>query len=168
MIKIAFKYGLMGSAVLLIIFFIYYFTGSNPLIEMDFLDVFVLPVFLFFGVKEYRDVVNNKVLAFWQGMSVGFIIYGTIAILVPLITWVVLALDSSIAADYIADLLQSLAENKETLIEKLGQEKYEKTVSDAGSTTNYYLVLDILLKKLATGFLLTSVISVVMKRKEKP
>ncbi len=166
-IKIPVKFGALGAAVIVLIFLVYYFMGSNPVIEMDMLDLFILPIFLFFGIKEYRDRFNQGLLEFWQGMTVGFFVYILIAGLSALFIWVFIDLiDTSIVEEYIADRLKGLHEIKEKIIEEMGEDLFHESVDKVGNTTSRDIALDGFLKKSAIGFLLTSVLSVVLKRKK--
>lgn len=167
MVKVSVKFGLLGAAVNIVIFLVYFFLGYNPLLEMGALDIFILPVFLFFGVKEYRDVVNGRLLDFWQGMTVGFIIYSFIAVIFAMFIWLFLEIDTALVEEYISDRLHKTHESKEMIIDKMGQGAFDDTVREIGNMTISDLVLDGLFKKAGIGFLLTSLITVVMKRKDK-
>jgi len=163
------KFGLMGTGVIILMFFVYQFTGSNPLIEMRIFDFFIIPIFLFFGIKDFRDADNSGLMEFWQGMTAGFIIYGCIAVIYSAFLWLAVSLISpNMLEEYIAQSLKVLNENSEKLIGQMGQENFDTSYLDVGKTTTFDLVLDSLVKKAGIGFFLTSLIATVLKKKEKP
>ncbi len=168
LVKVPVRFGLMGVGVLLGIFLIYYFSGNNPLIEMDMLDLFIVPIFLYFGVREYRDNFNNGKMEFWQGMTAGLFIYMIIAAVFSGVLFLFLEyLDTSLAESYIDSKLAELSDSEQKIIEEMGQASYDEMVTSTTATTVKVLVLDTFLRKVAIGFFLTSVISIVMKRKNK-
>ncbi|MFY0627896.1 MAG: DUF4199 domain-containing protein [Reichenbachiella sp.] len=166
--KSSVKFGAIGAGVIAFIFLAYYVLGSNPLIEMDMIDVFILPIFLFFGIKEYRERYNNQLLEFWQGMTVGFFVYTTMATVSAVFIWIFIdAIDVSLTENFVSDRLASLHEIKNKIIEEMGQDSFAETVREVGNTSSIDVAMDGFLKKLVIGFLLTSVISVIMKRKSE-
>jgi hypothetical protein len=162
------KFGLIGTGIHIFIFFIYYFIGANPLIEMYTIDIFILPVFLYFGIREYRDYNNNKLLSFGQGMTAGLILYVLIATLTAVFAYFFLEYgDSGLMESYVQNRITKLTGNEQKIIEEMGQASYDESLNQLKVTTSKTLALDNFLKRIAIGFLLTSIISMVMKRKQK-
>lgn len=166
--KVPLKFGLIGSVITIAMFFVIYWTGANPLLEMRIFDFFIIPVFLFFGLKEFRDTYHQKIMEFWQGMTVGFFIYFTIAFLYSGFLWLALQLiDPEILQGYITESLNVIKENKDLLIEKVGIESYEDSYAEVSQTTAFDLVADSFVKKAGIGFMLTSVLSTIFKKRSK-
>jgi len=164
--KVPLKYGTIGAGMIALMFFIFYAAGTNPLVEMQLFDFFILPVFLFFGLKEYRDAYNQRLMEFWQGMTVGFIVYFTIALLSSSLTWVFVQwVDSSLLASYIANSLSELDQKKVEIIKRMGEDTFLTSQQGVRATNIFDLALDSFLKKTAVGLLLTIMISVIMRRK---
>ena len=165
-IKVPLKYGIFGSMMVVVMFLVFYFAGSNPLIEMNTFDFFILPIFLFFGVKEFRDNFNGKYLEFWEGMTVGFIIYATIALLTSLFIFVFLISDGgTLLAGYIQSTAEGFEATRPETIKELGEAIYVQELQDIKSTTASIVFLDNLFRKAAVGLLLTIMLSVITRKK---
>jgi len=81
LVNVPVKFGLIGSGLFMLMFVITHYIGKNPLIDLKIFDFILIPIFLFAAMKEFRDFRNNKILHFWQGMTVGFLTFMSIGIL---------------------------------------------------------------------------------------
>ncbi|SMD33242.1 Protein of unknown function [Reichenbachiella faecimaris] len=166
--KVPFKFGLIGAAINIAMFFVLHWTGSNPLMEMRVFDFFIIPVFIFFGIKEFRDTFNQGLMEFWQGMTVGFFIYGSIALLYAVFLWMALQLaDVEMLQSYITESLNVIKENKDILTEEMGADNYQSSYNEVSKTTALDIATDSLVKKAGIGFLLTSLLSTILKKQPK-
>ena len=164
--KVPAKFGAFGAIMIIAMFCVFYFTESNPLTEMGLFDFFIIPIFLFFGIKEFKDSYNHKLLEFWQGMTAGFVVYFSIAILTSLFIFIFLNLSGSeMMDDYVANKLEILAEKKSGIIEEMGEETFLNSEKDILSVSIFDVTLDNFLKKTFIGLLLTIMIAVIMRRK---
>lgn len=166
--QVPLKFGLIGAGINVLMFFVLHWTGSNPLLEMRVFDFFIIPVFIFFGIKEFRDTFNQGLMEFWQGMTVGFFIYGSIAVVYAVFLATALQLfDPEMLQSYISESLAVIKENKDILTEEMGVESYQSSYEEVSKTTGLDLAIDSLVKKAGIGFLLTSVLSTVLKKQPK-
>ena len=167
-ISIPIKFGIAGSVLIITMFLVFYFSSTNPLIEMGMFDFFILPIFLFLGIKEYRDTFNNKLLEFWQGMTIGFICYLTIALVTSLfVLFFVTVINPDIFDTYVASRLEILEEGRVNIIEKMGEASYQESFLEIQQISLSDIILDNFLKKSMIGMLLTIMISIIVKRKPK-
>lgn len=167
LVTVPVKYGLFGGFFSIVLFLILYFLGKNPLVVAGIFDfgLILIPIFIFFSIKEFRDYRNNKELRFWQGMTVGFINYVTIATVSALFIWLFLTLiDEQLLTSYIGDRTALLVENKQQFIESLGDITYEETLVELENTTAYIIAVDDFLKKVFIGLFLTIIFSVILRR----
>lgn len=163
------KFGVTGAALIISMFLVFYFSSANPLVEMGMFDFFILPIFLFLGIKEYRDTFNNKLLEFWQGMTLGFFCYLVIAILTSLfILFFVTVINPDVLDTYVVSRLEILESGRENIIEKMGENSYQESLLEIKNITLSDVILDNFLKKTMIGMLLTIMISIITKRKPKP
>ena len=164
------KFGITGAVLFITMFLASYFSSANPLLENNgIVDVLILLIFLFLGIKEYRDTYNNKLLEFWQGMTLGFICYVIIAVITSLfILFFVTVINPDVLDTYVASTLENLELEKEKFIEKMGIETYQETIIKNNNTSLSDVVLDNFQKKTIIGMALTIVIAIIMKRKPKP
>ena len=135
---------------------------------MRVFDFFIIPVFIFFGIKEFRDTYNQGLMEFWQGMTVGFFIYGSIALVYSLFLWVAIQLaDPEMLQAYITQSLNVINENKDILTEEMGADSFRSSYDEVSKTNSFDLAADSFVKKAGIGFLITSLLSTVMKKHPK-
>ncbi len=141
--------------------------GKNPLIDIKFFDFIILPIFLFFAMKDFRDYRNNGILHFWQGMTIGVLSYLTLAVFSAI--FIVLFLnfiDVELVDLYITDRIEIIDLKKEEMINQMGEETYNRSRIDVLNTSSSILSLDDFLKKCLIGLTLTIPIAVILRRRE--
>ncbi len=160
------KFGLLGGSMTILMFMITYWMDKHPLIDMKFFDFIIIPIFIFFSLKEFRDFQNGGILHFWQGMTLGVINYLLVAVISALFILVFLNLIDPILIDsYINDRLGIIDLKKEDLISQMGEETYQKSREDTLNITAGILALDDFLKKCLIGLTLTIPMSVLLRRR---
>jgi hypothetical protein len=165
LITVPIKYGIIGGGLVILLFMIFYFLGKNPLIEIKMVDIFLLAVFIFFSLKEFRDRYNNRELHFWQGLSGGMITYFTIAIISALFILILLVIiDPGITTNYIESRVALINENKEQLVESINEQAYLDALAGVEKTTPLDLAFDDFLKKSIIGLFLTIIIAVILRK----
>jgi hypothetical protein len=160
------KYGLIGGALTIILFFILIFLDINPFVAYKKLDFgfLILPVFIFFSIKEFRDLRNNRQLRFWQGMTVGFFTYIFLALTSAVFILLALSFYPQVLDQYIIDRSLMVENNKSQIVETLGEEVYYQTYQDLQQISPFVLALDDFLKKIFAGLFITIIISVILRR----
>lgn len=167
LLKISARYGLIGSALIVIMFLVFYFSDENPLQELQMFDLFIIPIFVFFGVKEFRDRYNGELLQYWEGMTTGTIISLLIASITALFLYIFMAwIDSGLLPEHIQLMLNGLEETRDKIVEEMGADSYIESYDKVKVTTIQDIIVDSFAKKIIIGFLITSVVAVVLKRKE--
>ena len=86
------KYGLYGLLTGLVIFLLHLTLGhglsysTNEII--GYISIFISLSFVFFGIKHYRDKVNNGAVSFGKALSIGILISVLVAIGIALADFV--------------------------------------------------------------------------------
>ena len=142
------KYGGIGGGVVIVLYLIFYFLGRNPLNDVKLIDIFLLAVFIFFSIREFRDRFNDRTLHFWQGVTGGMITYMTIAILSALFILILTEwIDPNIMTNYIDTRIELLQKNKEALVESIDEASYYEALEGVKKTTPMDITIDDFLKK---------------------
>lgn len=161
--QVAWKYTMTGLLLYLLVFFGMYFIGVNPIGNSRFLDFIILPLFIFFAVKEFKNL-NGGILHFWQGMSLGFLIYFPVSVLYSLFVYLFIVVEGQVLVDFIQTQYDSFLENKENLVGVMGQEIYDQTLVQIQKISIADVSLDELLKKNMLGFFFATIISVIFRK----
>ena len=167
LVKIPLRYGIIGVAMGAVLFVVLYLFGENPLVfstPWDF-GFLLIPIMLFFGVKDFKVNHNSGELRFWQGMTAGFIIYTTIAVGSAIFLFIFLKwIDPSLIQGYIIDRLELLEGSKDRFFETLGEDLYHQQVAKTKQITASVLAWDDFWKKLSIGLFLTIIIAVILRK----
>jgi hypothetical protein len=161
------KFGLMGGILIVILFVVMVFFEINPLVASKKLDFgfIILPIFIFFSVKEFRDFKNEGKLRFWQAIALGMLTLFILSALSAIIVWSFLSLFSDdFLKQYIIDRTYLLEEYKPMILESTSEEVYERTFKDLQNVTPAILAFDDFIKKIFTGIFITLIISVILRR----
>jgi hypothetical protein len=165
LIAVPLKYGVIGGGLVILLFLVFYFLGRNPLIEIRFVDILLLAIFIFFSNKEFKDRYNNKELHFWQGVTIGMITYFSIAIISALfILLLTVVIDPDLTTNYIETRIELLNENRETLVDSINEQAYMDALAGVKGTSPVDLAFDDFLKKSIIGLFLTIVIAVILRK----
>lgn len=170
--KVPLKYGLIGSALAVVLILIFYFSGRHPLLIPIFYDyrIFLFGVFIFFGIKEFKEYYNDNRLHFWQGIVIGVIIYLTIGVLVGLFIMLFSSIQPEFLQQYIEGTIRGLELNKEQLINespiKITEEEYQKQILLLKKIEAYKLAWDYFIKSCVIGFFISIIMAVIMRKTE--
>ena len=165
--KVALKYALMCGAFLLLLFWVSYRFGRNPLIDFRhlFFDLIIFILFVFFSCKEFKTYRNGDILHFWQGMTLGFLTYlpASILFLVGLIIffWV----DPHLLEDFKIQALDFLERNKEEFLNEMTEEQYATRKIQIETVTTSQMISGATFKKIIAGFFVTPVIAIILRKK---
>lgn len=79
--KIVLRYGTYGILIILVFFIMTWITYGNSLNKdfaiqevIGYAAIFIATIFVFFGLKHYRDHENNGKLSFGEGIKLGLLI----------------------------------------------------------------------------------------------
>lgn len=163
--KVALKYGLVGGALTIISVLVLSTFEDNPIMKARFLDFLIIPIFIFFSLKEFRDYVNRRILHFWQGFVLGLVCYLMISLIsASFIFTYTKYLNQSVFRSYVEQRVDYLEENEEGLKEEMGEQVYKDTLSSVRNISPLDIALDDLIKKSAIGTLITIIIAVILRK----
>lgn len=151
--KSVLKYGGYGFVLSILLFLL----GHNFGKEIDYstqevvgyLTIIVSLIFVFFGIKHFRDKENNGALSFGKGMTIG--------LLISMITALGIA---------IADLIYTTAINPDFLEEyksAMDAQGYEGEIPDYSSG---FMAFIMFITVLIIGLIISLISSLILQRKE--
>lgn len=167
--NVAIKYGLVGGLISILLLLALFYTGKNPFLytrKVPF-GIVLIPLFIFFAIKEFRDFKNNRTLHFWQGLILGFACYLIIALISGGFTWLFLGYHPEMLQDIIDTGLQMIEQNKEEAIKTFGKATPEELINTTKNTTAYVIALEDFILKMLLGFVATLIISLVLRKNTK-
>lgn len=165
-VQVALKYGFFSSLLLAVLLTVLYYADRHPLLIPVIYDVriFLLAIFIFFAVKEFRDLRNGGVLHFWQGMLMGLTLAVTLGFLAAVFIMIFGTVEEEFLSSYTQLLTDQLVNNRQQYLESVGEEAYQNTLRSLPGTSLNDLALDYYLKTVVIGVFLTIIISVILRR----
>ena len=165
--QVPLKYGLIGAGLNAVLFMALYWMDENPLTvagPFDF-SFIVVPLMIYFSLREFKKYHNHGELRFWQGLSAAFVCYFVLAITFAVLLYFFLEnLDASILEGYRQNRLELLRQNQAPMVEQFGEAAYNEQVIKTEQTSAYIKALDDFWKKLIIGLLLAIPISVILRK----
>ncbi|WP_200980186.1 DUF4199 domain-containing protein [Echinicola sp. 20G] len=163
-IKSSYLFGLAGGVLCLIAFWILYGIGLEPIDFTLFFGCIITPVFVFIGMKSYRDNYGKGEMVFAQGMTVGFVIYSILAFVTALGIAVFLQLDQEIFLNHKAEKIAWLQGQESYISENVSQEAFQNALAENEKMSISDIALDVFLKIFMLELFFTIIISIILKR----
>ena len=159
------KYGLAGGGVAIVLFLALWGLKVNPLDALRLFDFVMIPLFLFFALKELRDYRLGGKMLFWQGMTASFFCYTTLALISALFIFIFLTYaDTALLVRHQQENLVVLTEDPQKWIGEVGQQAYDKALEEIRKLTVLDLALDDFLKKVLIGLFFTGIFTLILKK----
>ena len=166
-LKVSSKFGLIGGLLAVILFIILYSLDQNPLLSTKKIPfgIILIPLLVYFSVKEFRDYHNGGELRFWQALVTGFVNYLIIALISAAFILAFLSYyDYEILQELINFNVLNFEQNKAGFIETFDEATYDKVLADIRKTTAYHIALDDFARKMLIGFISTFIISIFLRK----
>ena len=164
--NVGLRYAVVAAFLMIIVFLISYLIGVHPFIEMShlFFDLFVYGLVIFFAMNEFKKVINEGILHFWQGMTIGFFLNIFSCGIYVIFLFLIMNFDENILISYQQEAIDFLETKSVQYIESFGKEQYQNQLETIQETTILDLMLLGGLKKFISAMLVTPVFSI-LKRK---
>lgn len=160
----SYKFGLIGGAFCVAAFVVFRLLGMDPTKLSMLFGYFLIPFFLFIGIRFFRNQVNQGLLSFSEGMSVGFIIYSIIGSISGLGIWIILMFHPSLYKEVKTKKLEILTENKSLIVEQMGVESYDFTYESLLEMTAFDIAINDFIWKILAGLFFTIIISIIFRK----
>lgn len=159
------KYGLAAGAIAVVLFLVLWGLEEQPLDSLRFFDFILIPLFLYFTLKELRDYRMGGRLLYWQGMTAGLVCYLTLAVISALFILIFISYaDTALLVAHKQENLKVLEEDPQKWIEQVGKQAYEQALLEVKQLTAQDLAIDDFLKKALIGLFFTGIITLFFKK----
>ncbi len=167
MIKPSLKYTILCGIFLIGLFFVSFAFGSNPLIEVRhlFFDLGILALFIFFAGKEFKDMQNDGILHFWQGISIGLIVFIPAILLFSLILFIIFELNPMLIDDYKVAARALQESRRDLFLDVYSEEDLQNQLKAINSITSLDLAIKTFGKKFFAGLLVTPIVAIILRKK---
>jgi hypothetical protein len=160
----AYKIGLLGGLFCMAAFLMFIFLEVDPTNFSMIFGYIILPVFLFLGIRYFRNYQNAGLLSFSEGMSVGFFIYGIIALISGISIWIILMVSPRLFETIKSSKLNVLEKNREMITSQLGEASFSATLSSVMEMTTFDIAANDFIWKVVPGLFFTIIISIILRK----
>ena len=161
---IGFPFGFAAGLICVMGFVVMYLLEIEPISMVLILGYIITPVFVFSGIKLFRDRHNGGELFFSQGMTVGFFVYTIMAVISAAFIGVFLVWAPDVFVAFKTMNIELLNEKKDVLVAQLNQEAFDQTYESIRQMSIMDVVMNDFLRKVIPGLLFTILISIILKR----
>src|SRR5690606_39746496 len=95
-LKPGYLFGITGGVLCGLAFLLTHLMGKDPVSFTELFGYLLIPVFVFMGMKHFRDNLRGGELTFAQGGRGGFFIYSFLGIISALFIFIVLLIDTAL------------------------------------------------------------------------
>ena len=123
LLLVPFKYGFIGSLIIILGLIVLFYLGRHPLLLNPILDARIplYALIIFISFKIFKEQYNGGIMHFWQGMTMGMIAYIIMAFGAALFIYIISEVNSSnFLSEYIRLATGQLVTNKDLFIETIG------------------------------------------------
>ena len=169
LIRISTRYGTVGGILAFVLLVILFYLGRHPLVTSPFLDfrILLFGIFIYFTLKEFRDYEQEGVLSFTQAMMGGLAVILIMTTITSILLHVFGMLEKDFVQTYIEQITAYLKSFSKEDIEKIGQENYERNLSNLPTTNMAQLTQIYFVQGLVIGFFVNIILSVILRRQPK-
>ncbi len=166
LVKVSLRYGALAGFVGSLLLIILYYLGRHPLLIPLYFDfrIVLLGVFIFFCLREVRDYHYGGILYFWQGVIGSFLLTIGFAVITSLMLMAFAHLVPSFLSDYISLTLEQMRSLPDEVIERIGEDVYNRNLELLPGTTAPMLGFTYLVQSFVISLFISLILSVLLRR----
>jgi hypothetical protein len=166
---LAMRNGLIAGVLGFILLMALYYMGRHPFLFPVYYDfrIILLSVFIVFTLKEFRDDYQEGHLYFGQAMMGSFLFTFLFALTASLLVWIFCLIIPEFVTTYIKTATEQLTLIQPEVIEQLGKEEFDRSLSKLPQTLGIDLAMDYFGKTFIISFFISIIISVILRRQPK-
>jgi hypothetical protein len=169
LVAVPLRYGAIAGVFGIVVVLGLYYLGRHPFLFEVYADfrIFLFGVFIFFTLKELRDIYYRGVLYFWEGIIASFLFTTIFAIVAS----AGIAIFSSAVPDFVTSYVSLSMERIKSLppdvIARIGKDVYERNLEMLPATNAFDLALLYCVQCFMIGFFISIILSVILRRQPK-
>jgi uncharacterized membrane-anchored protein YitT (DUF2179 family) len=170
LISIGVRNGAIAAVVSISLLIAMYYMGRHPLMVSPFLDfrILLFGVFIFFSLREFRDVHQDGELYFWQGMMGSFVMVMVTATTASLLLLAFCSYEPTFIATYIEAATEYFKTFPKEDIERIGKDVYERNLALLPSTNSKQVAGLYFAQSIMIGLFVSIILSVILRKQPKP
>jgi hypothetical protein len=168
-IRISTINGLIAGVVGALLVIGLYYLGKHPFLFPVYMDfrIFLFGIFIFFTLKELREVYYDGFLYFWQGMAAAFIFTAVYAMVASGSIVIFAMAVPEFLKSYIHLNIDQLRNLPADVVQRIGKDVVDRNLKLLPSTDVTELAALYFWQSLLIGFFISIILSVILRRQPK-
>jgi len=169
LLKISARNGAIAGILSIILGIVLFYIGRHPLLVAPYLDfrIFLFGIFIFFTLKEFRDVHQGGELYFWQGIIGAGIVVFIASTLAAVGLHVFAMVEPDFVSEYVAKTIEYLKTFPEEEVKRIGKELFERNLAELPTTNAISLSGKYFFQGMFIGFFVSVILSVILRKQPK-
>ncbi len=169
LLSIGVRNGAIAGVLAIALLIATYYLGL-PIIVSPFVDfrILLFSVFIFFSLKELRDVHQEGVLYFSQGMMLSFVMIMVTGILSSILLLAFCSVESTFIDSYIKTMTEFFQSFSAEEIARYGKDTYERNLVQLPSTNSVQITTRYYIHSLSIGLFVSIILSVILRKQPNP
>jgi hypothetical protein len=169
LVKISLRYGVLAGIIGSVLMVGLYYIGRHPFLIPVFMDfrIFLFGIFIFFTLRELRDVYQNGILYFWQGVFASFLFTLSYAILASVLLFLFIHFVPAFLADYISLSIEQLRALPADVIQQIGKDVYVSNLEMLPATRSRDLAFLYFSQSFMISLFISIILSVILRKQPK-
>ena len=166
LVSVMVRYGVIAGVLGIVAAVIFFYIGKHPFWIFPFFDprVFLIIIFLVFGLKEIRDFVQDGELYFWQGLGGSLVLLVVMSLIGYAGIWIFAMIEPGFLRDYISQGLEQISSIPAENADEIGISAMEEVRRTLPETTIGWMAKRYAIQTYMFGFFIAVIISVVLRR----
>jgi Protein of unknown function (DUF4199) len=167
--KISLRNGLIAGFLGFIVLLVLYFMGKHPFLFNVFFDfrIILFAIFMVITLRELRDLHQEGILFFWQGMIACFLFTITFAIAVFFLLLIWIKVYPVFLASYVELAIEQYNAFPPEAIKQIGKETFEGVLVSLKNMSAFVLAKRYFWQNFIISFFVSIIISVILRRQPK-
>jgi hypothetical protein len=168
-VQISLRNGLIAGLLGFVLLLALYFAGKHPFLFNVFFDfrIVLFGIFLVITLREVRDIHQEGILFFWQGMIACFLFTIVFAVITFFLCWILMVTYPPFFESYISIGLEQYKSLPAEVIAQIGKKVYEEGLKDFPNITAFTLAKRYFWQSFVISFFVSIIISVILRRQPK-
>jgi hypothetical protein len=170
LVSIGVRNGVIAGVVCIALLIPMYYMGRHPLLVSPILDfrIILLGVFIFFSLREFREVHQDGILHLWQGMIGSFVMVFICATVASMLLLAFCEVEPTFIPSYIKAATEYFQGFPKEEIEQFGKDVFDRNLEILQSTNAKQIASTYFAKSIMIGLFVSIILSVILRKQPKP
>jgi hypothetical protein len=154
--------GLMGAIIVIGL----YYMGWHPFLIPVFFDfrIVLFGVFIFFALREYRDLYRGGNMMFGEGLLCSFVFVTVFGLVASGIIALFGHLNEEFVSTFVTTFKEQIGKLSPEEVKQIGKENIDRNLEQLSATNSVQMAGKYFIQSYLVGFLISIVLSVILRR----